>query len=538
MRWRAVAAIIGLALIAFAGFIGSTVLYWGQFCDEGDNLVLGKWINHGLIPYRDLFSHHFPFSYWFLAVAFRCFGETMCVARMSVLLFETLAVLIVAVLTHRFLAAGLFYFTWSLMSPYYFGNMAIYQRFAAIGVFVMFTVLLRVFDTGVRMSRTAAVIVGIFGGLALLSYSETAWCVVFSFLMMLSQRSARRAAWISIATAAVCLIGALLVLIATDSLSAFYDQAILFNLDVYSKYTSCQISLLKNIIPAILKLLHLFDPQWFNGSLEISFSKNRGLDAGLLTGWAYRFFLLLLCFALLLRKRYRASVYAYGSAAILTSLHGMHFRALPFLFIAVYAVSVLATDFPKTGSHQAGGKVSVGLSRIASVLAILMALTWQFRFSSATYSDANRLTYEATFGHMARQAEKIHDLTQGDDSIKVAFYPGNIDLYFWVQNRPLCRYIYLWPWVAEIGMDEVIDALKHEKALLILTTRGDVWNRPHREFLSQLIHYTQTSCHALGNETYLSHSVQIRQILQPLKPKLLPRLIERHSGDLPRFASN
>ena len=83
------AAAWGAALLAVAGTLGATQVYWKNFVDEADNLAGGLLIARGHALYRDVFSHHLPFPYYWVAAVIWLCGKSILAVRLSVLVFET-----------------------------------------------------------------------------------------------------------------------------------------------------------------------------------------------------------------------------------------------------------------------------------------------------------------------------------------------------------------------------------------------------------------------------------------------------------------
>lgn len=506
---------LGICLILSGFLIGWTVIFWGRFCDEGDSLALGKWINHGLLPYRDLFSHHFPFVYYWLSLTFRSFGESIFSARMSVLCFEAVTMLLLAISTRQYLATGLFYFTWSLLAPYYLGNLVLYQRFSAITAVFIFGNTLRLITKPTEVTYPNAILIGLYAGVAILSYPIMAWFCIFS-IVIIGFFSRRRVK--TIASILVCfgMIGlTALFLILTDSWSSFIDQAIRFNTDIYSKYTRCNINIFEDVIPVALRLLNLFDPLWFNGSMQITWTKDQQIDQSIMTGFVYRLALILLSAGCIIRRRYVSGLYIYGSGALLMNIQKSHMRLMPFIFIAFYCLSLLATGWLQSlrrSNQTSGYAVRITLMRGLQIAALTAMINLQSQFSKNTYSDCSRLKYEVTFRDIERFASEINLVVQQDRSIPVAFYPGLMEMHFFLKNPPVGKYIYLWPWVAEIGLEDTISALKAQEAVLVINVKAKTWGRPCRVYLKRLIVFAQKHCWNFKGDIYLSPKLAARII--------------------------
>ena len=91
-------AIIGL-LIALL-YLGTRI--YGVFggmneyfdYDEGTYLMIARFINHGILPYRDIFAVHPPLYYYLLALWLRIFGDSYVVGRFLSVVLGALAVLV------------------------------------------------------------------------------------------------------------------------------------------------------------------------------------------------------------------------------------------------------------------------------------------------------------------------------------------------------------------------------------------------------------------------------------------------------------
>lgn len=76
--------ILFLSLI-FVIFIFNS--FYGDFCDEWDNILGGKLINNGIYPYSGFFSHHFPLPYFISSIINIFSGNNIVVFRLIFELF-------------------------------------------------------------------------------------------------------------------------------------------------------------------------------------------------------------------------------------------------------------------------------------------------------------------------------------------------------------------------------------------------------------------------------------------------------------------
>jgi len=82
LQWVAL-SLVGLGCVALVWYhrIGVDTAYVPAIIDEYWVAVTARWINEGLLPYRDFFQFHFPGSYYLYALAERVVGDGMTALR-------------------------------------------------------------------------------------------------------------------------------------------------------------------------------------------------------------------------------------------------------------------------------------------------------------------------------------------------------------------------------------------------------------------------------------------------------------------------
>jgi hypothetical protein len=143
---------IGLCLVG----LGCVALVWYHrvvidtalvpaIIDEYSISVNARWINEGLMPYRDFFQFHFPGSYYLYALAERCLGDGMPALRavnsaLALLLGLALAVWfrmhgrgMAASMGVALLVSGPCIYQWPIISPHLPGMLAL-----AVGCILLF----------------------------------------------------------------------------------------------------------------------------------------------------------------------------------------------------------------------------------------------------------------------------------------------------------------------------------------------------------------------------------------------------------------
>ena len=181
--------ILGWTLLAISFSVGIITIFWGHFGDEADNLVVGTLIVRGYALYRDVFSHHFPFPYYWMAMIVGFFNESIFLARLSVLLFQTVTFALGMRLSGNYLLVGLAAFIWSIMRPFYRGNMVLYHTFTAASLLVVFIavlVLLQQRNSSPHWGHWLTI--GLYSIIAILSDPLSAYAVGVALIFLFSKK--------------------------------------------------------------------------------------------------------------------------------------------------------------------------------------------------------------------------------------------------------------------------------------------------------------------------------------------------------------
>jgi hypothetical protein len=118
------------------------------------------------------------------------------------------------------------------------------------------------------------------------------------------------------------------------------------------------------------------------------------------------------------------------------------------------------------------------------------------------------LTYAVSFAEIEERAELIHTLSCDAPGTRLAYYPGNPLLYIVTGLRPVAGYTFMWPWVAEIALPQVMAELERDAPILIHVERQSaIWERPVAEYLAPLIAFLDTHYVAVGHDFFQSPSL-------------------------------
>ena len=296
---RRTGSILGWALLAVAFVLGCFSLYFGKHVDEADNLVVGLLIRQGAVLYRDVFSHHFPFPYYWTALIILIFGKSIFAIRFSLWALEIGALGMSMKLSRFHLALGLFALLWSLMRYLYLGNMLLYHSFAGIGLTVVYAIVLSILLGISEPGLIYSVILGTFSTIAVLSDPFTIFPLAVAGLLLLVSRPKA-----ALATGGVIL-GYLSIyliyLVISGTLGDFWNSAVVFNADIYNAYKPVNIFNFSDLYHSLVSGLDITNPAWYKIAPFQEIGNN--FDTWFFTAFLYRFSFVAGTLLLLLQKK-------------------------------------------------------------------------------------------------------------------------------------------------------------------------------------------------------------------------------------------
>jgi hypothetical protein len=226
---------LGCAALLWYHRVAIDTAFVPAIVDEYMLTVCARWINEGLLPYRDFFLFHFPGSYYLYAMAERCLGHGMTIARgldsaLCLLLGASLAVWfrmhgrgLAASMGVALLVAGPCFYLWPVVTPHPAGMLSL----------VVACILL--FRRAQALRRTAWLLAGallFFSGFTVQTQAVLAVATLAGALLAGIDGATRRqwAPWV-VAGALLPLLIWLFSLVAAGQWSAFASQAVSFVVD-------------------------------------------------------------------------------------------------------------------------------------------------------------------------------------------------------------------------------------------------------------------------------------------------------------------
>lgn len=321
--------------------------------DENDHLAAGYLMHKGRRLYKDIFTHHFPFPYYWTFFFTPFWGDT---ASRAVGVFRLgLLVLYLISFSTVFLclknrkskyALSLWMAIFSLFFTLYYGQAILSETFSAIAIVSIFWLTLPVLLKWEKFDLPKIIISTFFAFIG--AWSQPLLFFLFIIPTIMAPKNHRlKAILLSFAVNAA----PLLYFLFLNQLQPFLEQAIWFNFAIYSKYyvglddRYSTTPLLQNLLPFLENEFHLFthlsNPLQFSQFfLHLSFI----ILAGIIIKTKNVKNILILLF-LLAASRIREIKIVTGEL--------FNFGIFPFLAIASASFSLLMTlIFPKKGQWR------------------------------------------------------------------------------------------------------------------------------------------------------------------------------------------
>lgn len=528
--WLIVAlAALGISLI-FANI--------GGYIDEADNVAVAQLIVlDGSVLYRDLFSHHFPFAYYWTALFFKLFGISIFNARLAVIILNALAFGSVGLILRNWHVGALAWLIWACISPFFLGHLMLYQSLAAVALAPVFAGGFAYVSRRPLPNLWGMSLVGLFAAIAILANPLTLFAVGLTFIGIalpfgtgflprrLHPLTRQRQFESALCTAFILapfigvVLGSFGFLGLNGALGDFYRDVVVFNRDIYARYSdTVRTGLLANLSKIALNVisgLTLFDPSQRMYPIDTlkTFSV---LAEWLISDITFKLIIIFYCLWLVLKRQGLAALYVYVFAACALMRGRTNFDQLPLLMCAVVVLAVWQAD-KVTGEQDdrvtrwQGDKVTVPPKSIAlhplsfiphpplllsPLIALLIVIGIDFGLQ-----QRNSPTATQVLAQDATTALTLQQWVCGQPDVKLGYYPANPYVHFYSQLRPVSRYLFVWPWVAEIGATDIATTLTQAPYSIVnIVTQGDIWGVPNAVSLAPIATVVQRDFVKIDNE--------------------------------------
>jgi len=501
---------VGYALLGISVAIALTQVYFVYYNlgDEGDNLATGWLVANGLSLYKDIFSHHFPFPYLWIATVVKLFGPSLLAVRLSLIFLRTIVLAVTMKVSRYHLAIGLTSLAWSLVGYLYLGNGLLYQSFSGFFIVGSFALGLRLLSSQSQTQFSILFIAGLFLGLAIMSDPLMAFpgliliaaVVISSISKSLPGQSMKVGVYrsfILVAGLVTAILPILFYFLVHDSLHDFYQNGILFNSQIYSHY-SPQINL-NEILKPIWGFLGLFEESWrYYLSPFYEWETFEFLDYWVFTGFFFRFVIFLGALAFLIKRKFLRAAFIFFFGAMVLIRSEKFFHASPFVLLSLFCASwliskgliLLQSIFSERGQEVSSALGPIGLNIIAASAWIILiaAFSWlNIKGAKFLIDRRSELGYSENFSNVQGNADFLKEAVCGLEEARVLLYPLDPIQYFLAEIPPSSKFHYMTPWVAEIAQSQVIDNLETGIHLVYVDRGTNVWGYPVEDYLSELL---------------------------------------------------
>lgn len=498
--WKNHAALSWI-LLAVQFILGLLTIYWGAHVDEADNLVVGDLLRHGAVLYKDVFSHHFPFPYFWMAGVVALAGKSIFTARFSLLIFQIVAFITAMRVSKKYLLLGVTALMWGIVRPFYSGHMVLYTSFAGVSLFVILLVMYAILDDTVMPGWKHWLTIALFSWIAFLSGPLSLYAILLSLAFLLLKHPAS-----GLKTGLLLLAGLtipLILLALTGTFELFWQNAILFNSETYNKYSDANPIRITDFLTQVFTGLGIPFGQWFNFDpfkpISVGYAQ---IDAWFFTGFLYRLGLIVASLWLILKRKFSAGAYLYLFAAATLLIARIHFRSQAFILAALTGLAVLAVE----EMHRDRVRPAMAsAARTVRVIALVMGLWLGVRLVQQVVIDRSDLAHASNFRKYEREAARFERLACDLPDVRLAHYPEGVYSYWFSGLQPASKYIFMWPWVAEAGQAEMIRELEGEPYAIVVVTDEVVWEEyATSEYLRPLLDYLEANYDKVSKDTYLS----------------------------------
>ena len=486
--------IIASSLLLLTVLISLPIIHYGTFGDEFDTLAAAKLMTKGNVLYRDIFSHHFPFSYYWTAFIFKIFGISVAAARVSLIMLQVLVFFALMLLTKQWIELGVVSLIWGVLRVFYFGNMLIYPSFSAIFILAFCVMGLFALNLEEDSPWYYWLVMSFFTILAFSTDPLSVYpaVVIGIFLLIKNFRYGLRFGLFFAGFLSLFFLSYLIAGILPD----FFEGAFRFNSIYYGKYSWTDPIRIKALLRQMSTFLDLFQEKWFVFDLMRPFPVDVTIvDSWAFTGLFYRFSIFLCVVVLAYKRKWLSSVAIFVLAASILVMKTTGFYAQAFNLFALFCFVYLISELFQDREEKRAFRIPI---IVGGIVLTLMA-SWLILRASWTNYIEPEADYQNTWPAYTQATELLNTLSCGFEDVKLAAYPGETAYYWFTDLEPVDGYLFMWPWVADYALDDVIETLSNPeiKAIVLSPNEGHIWGYEIKDYLDPL--------HAFVMQNYISY---------------------------------
>jgi hypothetical protein len=439
--------VISCSLFAFSFYLQR--LFMSNF-DENDHIAAGYFMSLGEKLYTNIFSHHFPFPYYWIGFFSPLwntdFSRSLSIFRLSLLLLYLISfVLIYLSLKNKITkyAFSLWIILLSFFFTLYHGNLNVSESYAALAIISCFWI---VFPVTAKLENSSKLKVGLTILFAFIGF----WTQPLLFpLFLLPFLITQKKHWLKLLViiAGVNLIPILFFLI-NGQLKEFIEQGIWFNFKIYPKYYYSLDD----------RQIYFSNSQLLNNAALFLFNEYKLLTQFSSPLEIFQFFVnlssIIITIALIAKKKWKELTVFVILLLTSRTRENKLFPGVIFNF-GIYPFLTLSTGILIF-------YLAKSVNFVKTILAVLPLILLSFLSSKPIFEQSLKpgYNYHVFWSYRQEIGKELQTYAQGQP---VLVYPHDPDLYFFAQSKKIDRFLYYFPWTNDVEKyrQERLDALEN-----------------------------------------------------------------------------
>jgi hypothetical protein len=513
---------VGYLLLFISLLIGLVTIFYTyyNFGDESDTYTVGWLLTKGYVLYKDLFSHHFPFSYLWVWLISLFSGPSIPIYRLSLLLLRIGLLTIVMSIYKKPIIIGLTSIGLSLIGPIFLGNMLLYYSFDAIFMVSSVFIILAILNKDIDFSIKLVILIGIMISLSVFNDPLMAFpATVITIFLAISgyQKGEIKKQKLLYATSTFFIITTIFTFFASiifsiTSFPGFIQDAILFNKDIYANYSG-QVVTISAIFSSFRNSFNIFDPSIRTYvSPTFHWDHFRQLNSWVFTALFFRISILFTSIILFLKRKYFSGIFLLLIGGFTYYQGSDFFHGLTYYFIAIACAAYTSVECCNLVSKRLRSIFIKPLkSQINTLVTLILSITITVMFAILSVrlveywiTHRSELSYTSQFTYYVNDSGYVKQFAcgyEGASLLAIPFYPW---MYYYSGLPPVSPYFFLLPWVAEIGEDQVISELSVKPTIVYIVKDADVWSYKVTDYLADLISYLDNNYVQVDKNVYIS----------------------------------
>jgi hypothetical protein len=296
----------------------------------------------------------------------------------------------------------------------------------------------------------------------------------------------RRVLWVG--AAAILPLGIYTIyLLSAGIFQDFYQNTIWFNAEVYAKYVNAEPIRFEGIVKNIATGLNILNARWFqltspfiplNPYLTVELENEHFYFSWIFSGFLFRLSILACVIGLVLNRKSSAGIFLYLFSAALLVRRNAGFYTIGFTLVSLFAAFYLLIELRRLGFFQNLVQSQAGISmpsrrtgRIAwiTLLAVIGLMQFWSAFRGA-YFIADHWDAITSGRHIKvfnEFEDSLRSVSCNQENVELSVFPNNPLVHFVTGIPPASKYTFMYPWVAEIGQNELIAELKDNPVSIV-----------------------------------------------------------------------